>query len=216
MEEEIKKSYTVVHSWMARDLGLKGNELLTFAIIYNFSMDGAGKFFGGKKYISKFINSSERCTEYILKGLTEKKLIKKSQIMYHGRLSNIFVVPDEVLRQRKKFVGDLRKKCVEQAKKNQKKDENIAHYIKENNKINNQSIYQNAETIRLGEYENVVLSQEWMERLSLVTPDIMDYVQIVDNFIEENDFHTISSQWGTDEFGNYILSLMKEDGVVPD
>lgn len=216
MEEEIKKSYTVVHSWMARDLGLKGNELLTFAIIYNFSMDGAGKFFGGKKYISKFINSSERCAEYILKGLTEKKLIKKSQIMYHGRLSNIFVVPDEVLRQRKKIVGDLRKKCVEQAKKNQKKGENIAHYIKENNKINNQSIYQNAETIRLGEYENVVLSQEWMERLSLVTPDIMDYVQIVDNFIEENDFRTISSQWGPDEFGNYILSLMKEDGVVPD
>ncbi len=216
MEEEIKKSYTVVHSWMARDLGLKGNELLTFAIIYNFSMDGAGKFFGGKKYISKFINSSERCAEYILKGLTEKKLIKKSQIMYHGRLSNIFVVPDEVLRQRKKFVGDPRKKCVEQAKKNQKKDENIAHYIKENNKINNQSIYQNAETIRLGEYENVVLSQEWIERLSSSTPDVMDYIQMVDSFIEENDFRTIGDQWGPDEFGNYILSLMEENGVVPD
>lgn len=128
MEEEIKKSYTVVHSWMARDLGLKGNELLTFAIIYNFSMDGAGKFFGGKKYISKFINSSERCAEYILKGLTEKKLIKKSQIMYHGRLSNIFVVPDEVLRQRKKFVGDPRKKCVEQAKKIKKRTK-ILHTI---------------------------------------------------------------------------------------
>lgn len=216
MEEEIKKSYTVVHSWMARDLGLKGNELLTFAIIYNFSMDGAGKFFGGKKYISKFINSSERCAEYILKGLTEKKLITKSQIMYHGRLSNIFVVPDEVLRQRKKFVGDPRKKCVEQAKKNQKKDENIAHYIKENNKINNQSIYQNAETIRLGEYENVVLSQEWIERLSSSTPDVMDYIQMVDSFIEENDFRTIGDQWGPDEFGNYILSLMEENGVVPD
>lgn len=216
MEEEIKKSYTVVHSWMARDLGLKGNELLTFAIIYNFSMDGAGKFFGGKKYISKFINSSERCAEYILKGLTEKKLIKKSQIMYHGRLSNIFVVPDEVLRQRKKFVGDPRKKYVEQAKKNQKKDENIAHYIKENNKINNQSIYQNAETIRLGEYENVVLSQEWIERLSSSTPDVMDYIQMVDSFIEENDFRTIGDQWGPDEFGNYILSLMKEDGVISD
>lgn len=216
MEEEIKKSYTVVHSWMARDLGLKGNELLTFAIIYNFSMDGAGKFFGGKKYISKFINSSERCAEYILKGLTEKKLIKKSQIMYHGRLSNIFVVPDEVLRQRKKFVGDPRKKYVEQAKKNQKKDENIAHYIKENNKINNQSIYQNAETIRLGEYENVVLSQEWIERLSSSTPDVMDYIQMVDSFIEENDFRTIGDQWGPDEFGNYILSLMEENGVTSD
>jgi hypothetical protein len=216
MEEEIKKSYTVVHSWMARDLGLKGNELLTFAIIFNFSMDGAGKFFGGKKYISKFINSSERCAEYILKGLTEKKLIKKSQIMYHGRLSNIFVVPNEVLSQRKKCVGDLRKNCVEQTKKNQKKDENFAHYNKENNKINNKSVYQNAETIRLGGFGNVVLSPEWMERLSLLTPDVMDYVQIVDSFIEENDFRTIGDQWGPDEFGNYILSLMEENGVTSD
>lgn len=216
MEEEIKKSYTVVHSWMARDLGLKGNELLTFAIIYNFSMDGAGKFFGGKKYISKFINSSERCAEYILKGLTEKKLIKKSQIMYHGRLSNIFVVPDEVLSQRKKCVGDLRKNCVEQTKKNQKKDENSAHYNKENNKINNKSVYQNAETIRLGGFGNVVLSPGWMERLSSLTPDVMDYVQIVDSFIEENDFRTIGDQWGPDEFGNYILSLMEENGVTSD
>lgn len=49
MEEKNRKSpYTVVHSWMARDLKLKGTELLAFAIIYNFSMDGAGKYFGGK------------------------------------------------------------------------------------------------------------------------------------------------------------------------
>lgn len=60
------------------------------------------------------------------------------------------------------------------------------------------------------------MSQEWIERLSSSTPDVMDYIQMVDSFIEENDFRTIGDQWGPDEFGNYILSLMEENGVVPD
>lgn len=217
MEEKNRKSpYTVVHSWMARDLKLKGTELLAFAIIYNFSMDGAGKYFGGKKFIANFTNTSERCVAYTLKELTEKKLVEKSQIKYKGRLCNTYVVPNEVLYLGKNCIGTPRKKCIENEQIFQNKDEIIAYNNKDNNQINNQSFNQNAETIRLGEFGNVVLNSEWMERLSLLTPDIMDYIQIVDNFIEENDFRTIGSQWGPDEFGNYILSLMKEDGVISD
>lgn len=126
------------------------------------------------------------------------------------------MVPNEVLYLGKNCIGTPRKKCIENEQIFQNKDEIIAYNNKDNNQINNQSFNQNAETIRLGEFGNVVLNSEWMERLSLLTPDIMDYIQIVDNFIEENDFRTIGSQWGPDEFGNYILSLMKEDGVISD
>ena len=124
-------------------------------------------------------------------------------------------MPDEVLSQRKKCVGDLRKNCVEQTKKS-KKDENSAHYNKENNKINNKSVYQNAETIRLGGFGNVVLSPGWMERLSSLTPDVMDYVQIVDSFIEENDFRTIGINGGQMNLEIIFLSLMEENGVTSD
>ena len=217
MEEKNKKSpYTVVHSWMARDLKLKGTELLAFAIIYNFSMDGAGKYFGGKKFIANFTNASERCVAYTLKELTEKKLVEKSQIKYKGRLCNTYVVPNEVLNLGKNCIGAPRKKCIDNEQIFQNKDEIIAHNIKENIQINNQSINQNAEMIRLGEFGNVVLNQEWIEHLSELTSDLMHYVQTVDSFIQENDFHTIGEQWGPEEFGNYILSLIKEDGVISD
>lgn len=217
MEEKNRKSpYTVVHSWMARDLKLKGTELLAFAIIYNFSMDGAGKYFGGKKFIANFTNTSERCVAYTLKELTEKKLVEKSQIKYKGRLCNTYVVPNEVLNLGKNCIGAPRKKCIDNEQIFRNKDEIIAHNIKENIQINNQSINQNAETIRLGEFGNVVLNQEWIEHLSELTSDLMHYVQTVDSFIQANDFHTIGEQWGPEEFGNYILSLIKEDGVISD
>ena len=44
----------------------------------------------------------------------------------------------------------------------------------------------------------------------------MHYVETVDNFIQENDFHTIGEQWGPEEFGNYIKSLITEDEVISD
>lgn len=217
MEEKNRKSpYTVVHSWMARDLKLKGTELLAFAIIYNFSMDGAGKYFGGKKFIANFTNTSERCVAYTLKELTEKKLVEKSQIKYKGRLCNTYVVPNEVLNLGKNFIGTPRKNCLENEQNFQNKDEISAYNNKENIQINNQSFNLNTETIRLGEFENVVLNQEWIERLSVLTPKLMGYVQTVDSFIEDNAFRTIGDQWGPEEFGNYILSLIKEDGVISD
>lgn len=217
MEEKNRKSpYTVVHSWMARDLKLKGTELLAFAIIYNFSMDGAGKYFGGKKFIANFTNTSERCVAYTLKELTEKKLVEKSQIKYKGRLCNTYVVPNEVLNLGKNCIRSPRKNCLEEGQNFQNKDEISAYNIKENIQMNNQSFNLNTETIRLGKFENVVLNQEWIERLSVLTPNLMGYVQTVDSFIEDNDFRTLGDQWGPEEFGNYILSLIKEDGVISD
>ena len=206
MEEKNRKSpYTVVHSWMARDLKLKGTELLAFAIIYNFSMDGAGKYFGGKKFIANFTNTSERCVAYTLKELTDKKLVEKSQIKYKGRLCNTYVVPNEVLNLGKNFIGRPRKNCLENEQNFQNKDEISAYNNKENIQINNQSFNL-----------NTVLNQEWIERLSVLTPNLMGFVQTVDSFIEDNDFRTIGDQWGPEEFGNYILSLIKEDGVTLD
>ncbi len=151
-----------------------------------------------------------------VKRVNRKKLVEKSQIKYKGRLCNTYVVPNEVLNLGKNCIGTPRKKCIENEQILQNKDEIISHNIKENIQINNQSINQNAETIRLGEFGNVVLNQEWIECLSELTSDLMHYVETVDSFIQENDFHTIGEQWGPEEFGNYILSLIKEDGVISD
>ena len=143
-------------------------------------------------------------------------MVEKSQIKYKGRLCNTYVVPNDVLNLGKNFIGTPRKNCLENEQNFQNKDEISSYNIKENIQINNQSFNLNTETIRLGEFENVVLNQEWIERLSVLTPNLMGYVQTVDSFIEDNDFRTIGDQWGPEEFGNYILSLIKEDGVISD
>ena len=35
-----KNSYITIQSWMREELGLSGNELMTYAIVYGFSQDG--------------------------------------------------------------------------------------------------------------------------------------------------------------------------------
>ena len=45
-------STIVLHPFMTRDLKLKGNELLVYAVIYGFSQDGMSSFFGSRRYIA--------------------------------------------------------------------------------------------------------------------------------------------------------------------
>ena len=57
-------AYIVIQDWMISDLQLKGNELLTYALIYGFSQDGESEFKGSLKYF--------RISWYIKKYCTKK------------------------------------------------------------------------------------------------------------------------------------------------
>ena len=50
MENE---NYCTIQGWLINVLGLKGNELILFAIIYGFSQDGKSKYYGSLSYIQK-------------------------------------------------------------------------------------------------------------------------------------------------------------------
>ena len=56
-------AYIVIQDWMISDLQLKGNELLTYALIYGFSQDGESEFKGSLKYISEFLGVKKNCTK---------------------------------------------------------------------------------------------------------------------------------------------------------
>lgn len=73
-------TYIVIQSFMVNDLGLKGNELLIYAIIYGFSQDGSSEFSGSLQYLADWTNSSKQCVIDTLKKLLEKKLIMKNVI----------------------------------------------------------------------------------------------------------------------------------------
>ena len=75
-----KGNYVVIEKWMTRDLGLRGNELLVYAIIYGFSQDGESRYYGSRRYISEFLNMSLSTVDRTLASLVSKNLIIKEYI----------------------------------------------------------------------------------------------------------------------------------------
>mgnify|MGYP000801401074 FL=1 len=97
---DIKDTNTfVVNAWMATKLELSGNELLLYALIYNFSQDGRSEFFGSRSYLSEFINASKRTVDGVLTSLQEKGLIKKRVQVTNGVTNNFYSVCDEKIAQ---------------------------------------------------------------------------------------------------------------------
>ena len=76
MEE---KNFLVIQGWMRTKLGLKGSELLAYALIYGFSQDGESLFCGSAKYVADWIGVDRRNALEVLKRLTEKGLIVKQE-----------------------------------------------------------------------------------------------------------------------------------------
>ena len=71
-------NYFVVSGWMVNALGIKGNELLIYAIIYGFTQDSENWFSGSKSYLAAFIGVKELKTVHnILTSLVKKGLLLK-------------------------------------------------------------------------------------------------------------------------------------------
>lgn len=73
------ENYYTVQGWMRNELGLCGNELMCYAIIYGFCQDEESKFLGTTKYLSEWIGCTRETTAKILKTLADKNLIIKTQ-----------------------------------------------------------------------------------------------------------------------------------------
>lgn len=65
-------------------LDLTSKELLVYAVIYSFSQDLVGEFFGSLNYLSKRINSNPATVCRILKNLVEKNLLRKRNVYENG------------------------------------------------------------------------------------------------------------------------------------
>lgn len=84
-ENRVKRdNYVTIAGWMVTDLGLKGNELLVYAIIYGFSQDGENRFTGSLQYLADWTNSTKQGIAKNLKSLCEKGLLEKTDIMKNG------------------------------------------------------------------------------------------------------------------------------------
>ena len=67
-----------------RALGLSGNDLMVFALIYGFSQDGQGCFYGSLNYICETCGISRRTAIYILNDLVERGYLLKEETIQNG------------------------------------------------------------------------------------------------------------------------------------
>ena len=84
MNEITDKNYIVIQSFMVRDLRLKGNELLVYAIIFDSSQTEEQKFSGSLRYLAGRTNSTKRGVLNSLKSLMQKGYIKKEEQIING------------------------------------------------------------------------------------------------------------------------------------
>ena len=78
------ENYIHIPGWAVTRLGLKGNELLVYSIIYGFSQDGETRFTGGLQYLADWTNSTKQSCIKCLKSLVEKGYIIKHEKIVNG------------------------------------------------------------------------------------------------------------------------------------
>ena len=77
-------NYYTIQGWMLTDLGLKGNALAAYAIIYGFSQDGRSEFTGSAKYLAEWMGCSRSTVMDTLKKLVDKGLLAKRDFLQDG------------------------------------------------------------------------------------------------------------------------------------
>ena len=84
MSKIANENFITIQGWMVNELGLKGNELLVYAIIYGFSQAENQVFNGSLQYIADWLNTSKQTVINTLKHLQEKELIEKKEQYLNG------------------------------------------------------------------------------------------------------------------------------------
>ena len=77
-------AYYTVMGWMREELGLSGNALAIYAIIYGFSQDGASEYAGSSRYLAEWLGCSKKTVLNTLADLTEKGYLVKKMIYQNG------------------------------------------------------------------------------------------------------------------------------------
>lgn len=90
-------NYIVIPGWAINRLGLKGNDLIIFSIIYGFSQDGESEFSGSIQYLCDCLNVSRPTVINSLKNLVSLGYITKRVETINGVVFNRYKVSLQVV-----------------------------------------------------------------------------------------------------------------------
>lgn len=98
-------NYYIVFRWMRTALGLSGNELNAFALVYSYSQDGQGCYYGSLAATAELLGVSRQTAINILKRLVEKEFITKEDTLVNGVKVCSYSTSQKILLVVKKFDG---------------------------------------------------------------------------------------------------------------
>ena len=78
------ENYINIQGWMIKELKLKSNELILYAIIYGFSQDGQSEYYGSVRYIANALSLSIGGVHKLLVKLIERKLIIRTSESHYS------------------------------------------------------------------------------------------------------------------------------------
>lgn len=90
------ENYVTIQGWMINELGLKGNELFCFAIIYGFSQITGTAFTGSYQYLADWCNTSRRTIINVIDNLESKGYIIKN-LKVTNRIQGLELLVNEMV-----------------------------------------------------------------------------------------------------------------------
>lgn len=82
--------FIYIPGWAINRLGLKGNELLIYSMIYSYSRDGINWYRAPQEYLATCIGASVSTVKDCLKKLDKKGLITKRTEVYKGSVNRVY------------------------------------------------------------------------------------------------------------------------------
>lgn len=78
------ENFIAIQGFMVKELGLSGNELIAYALIYGFSQDNESEFKGSLNYVAEWLNCSKTTAFNLLSKLADDGFIKKTEKTING------------------------------------------------------------------------------------------------------------------------------------
>ena len=116
------ENFIAIQGFMVKELGLSGNELIAYALIYGFSQDSESEFKGSLNYVAEWLNCSKTTAFNLLNKLADDGFIRKTEKTINGvKFCNYSAVkPDDEELKKIKLKKQIRKEK-EKAERSSKK-----------------------------------------------------------------------------------------------
>lgn len=173
-ESKVKsENFIVVQGWMINELGLKGNELLIYACIYGFSQADDQKFSGSLQYLADWTNSTKRGVIKNLQSLQDKGYIGKVERYINGvKFCEYHVTKFTRVVNKVHWGGEQ-----SSLGGSEKSSPNNIDINNIDNNIGNNIKHKH------GEYNNVLLTDEELDKLKAEYPDYLKKIENLSSYI---------------------------------